>query len=92
MLVVLRFWWAGLRRGCYRTNSHIEIPFQAFGPILRDMVELKDVAHGVFKSFCFALIIGVVSCHQGLATSAGRAALALGHEGRRQFHRPDRDF
>ena len=38
------------------TNSHIEIPFQAFWANLRDVVELKDVANGVFKSFCFALI------------------------------------
>ena len=53
------------------TNSHIEIPFQAFWANLRDVVELKDVANGVFKSFCFALIIGVVSCHQGLATIGG---------------------
>ena len=29
------------------------------------------MANGVFKSFCFALIIGVVSCHQGLATIGG---------------------
>ena len=35
------------------------------------MVELKDVANGVFKSFCFALIIGSVSCHQGLTTIGG---------------------
>ena len=53
------------------TNSHIEIPFQAFWANLRDVVEIKDVANGVFKSFCFALIIGVVSCHQGLATIGG---------------------
>jgi phospholipid/cholesterol/gamma-HCH transport system permease protein len=53
------------------TNSHIEIPFQAFWANLRDVVELRDVANGVFKSFCFALIIGVVSCHQGLATIGG---------------------
>jgi phospholipid/cholesterol/gamma-HCH transport system permease protein len=33
--------------------------------------EPKDVANGVFKSFCFALIIGVVSCHQGLTTIGG---------------------
>ena len=53
------------------SNSHIEVPFQAFWANLRDIVALKDVANGVFKSFCFALIIGVVSCHQGLATIGG---------------------
>ena len=38
---------------------------------MHDVVEVKDVANGVFKSFCFALIIGVVSCHQGLVTLGG---------------------
>jgi phospholipid/cholesterol/gamma-HCH transport system permease protein len=53
------------------TNSRIEIPFQSFWANLRDVVAVKDVVNGVFKSFCFALIIGVVSCHQGLATIGG---------------------
>jgi len=52
-------------------NNHIGIPFQSFFADLRDIVQLKDVANGVFKSFCFALIIGVVSCHQGLVTIGG---------------------
>jgi phospholipid/cholesterol/gamma-HCH transport system permease protein len=47
------------------------IPFQEFFSDLRDIVALKDVANGVFKSFCFAVIIGAVSCHQGLATIGG---------------------
>ena len=52
-------------------NNQMQIPFQAFFSNLRDIVDLKDVANGVFKSFCFALIIGAVSCHQGLATLGG---------------------
>jgi phospholipid/cholesterol/gamma-HCH transport system permease protein len=52
-------------------NSRIDIPFQAFFANLREIVEIKDVANGVFKSFCFALVIGVVSCHQGLVTRGG---------------------
>jgi phospholipid/cholesterol/gamma-HCH transport system permease protein len=52
-------------------NHQIAIPFQAFFSDLRDIVKLKDVANGVFKSFCFALIIGIVSCHQGLITIGG---------------------
>jgi len=31
----------------------------------------RDVLNGLFKSFIFALIIGVVSCHQGLITRGG---------------------
>ena len=53
------------------TNSRIGVPFQTFFDGLRDVVDLKDVANGVFKSFCFAVIIGAVSCHQGLVTIGG---------------------
>jgi phospholipid/cholesterol/gamma-HCH transport system permease protein len=52
-------------------NHQIAIPIQVFMSDLRDIVQVKDVANGVFKSFCFALIIGVVSCHQGLVTIGG---------------------
>ena len=53
------------------TNKQIAIPFQAFYSDLRNIVLIKDVANGVFKSFCFAIIIGIVSCHQGLLTIGG---------------------
>jgi phospholipid/cholesterol/gamma-HCH transport system permease protein len=58
-------------------NDRIALSFAAFFTNLREVVELNDVANGVFKSFCFALIIGVVSCHQGLVTIAGRAVSAV---------------
>src|SRR5208283_3735043 len=38
------------------SNSHIGVPFQAFFEGLRDVVDFRDVANGLFKSFCFALI------------------------------------
>jgi phospholipid/cholesterol/gamma-HCH transport system permease protein len=53
------------------TNNQIAVPFTAFFDGLRNIVDLKDVANGVFKSFCFAIIIGAVSCHQGLVTIGG---------------------
>jgi phospholipid/cholesterol/gamma-HCH transport system permease protein len=52
-------------------NSRIEMSFEGFLSGLRDIVQLKDVANGVFKSFVFAIVIGVVSCHQGLVTRGG---------------------
>jgi phospholipid/cholesterol/gamma-HCH transport system permease protein len=53
------------------TNNTIDISFQAFFVNLREIVEVKDVCNGVFKSFCFAIIVGTVSCQQGLATIGG---------------------
>lgn len=52
-------------------NEHIGISFQAFFLNLRQVVELVDVVGGLFKSFVFAVVIGVVSCHQGLSTIGG---------------------
>jgi phospholipid/cholesterol/gamma-HCH transport system permease protein len=52
-------------------NQHMEIPFRAFFSDLKNIVEVKDVGNGVFKSLCFAVIVGVVSCHQGLTTIGG---------------------
>jgi len=52
-------------------TSQIDIPIRSFFEAMKDMVDLKDVLNGVFKSFCFAWIIGVVSCHQGLVTRGG---------------------
>ena len=52
-------------------NEKIGISIQSFFSNLRTIVDLADVANGVFKSFVFALIIGVVSCTQGLQTIGG---------------------
>ena len=52
-------------------NREIGIPWATFFGSLSEVVELLDVGHGLIKSFAFALVIGVVSCHQGLATLGG---------------------
>lgn len=52
-------------------NNQIAITFQGYFGNLRDVVALKDVFNGLFKSFVFAVIIGVVCCHQGLVTIGG---------------------
>jgi phospholipid/cholesterol/gamma-HCH transport system permease protein len=72
MLVVFSIlvgWFGGAVVANY--NQQMEIPFRAFLSDLRDIVQLKDVVNGVLKSLCFAFIIGVVSCHQGLTTIGG---------------------
>jgi len=40
-----------------------------------DALVLKDVYSGLFKSGVFALIIGIVSCYQGLAVEGGAEAV-----------------
>jgi len=62
--------WMGGALVCV-ANNRIDISFAAFLSTLRNVVEVKDVANGVFKSFVFGIVIGVVSCHQGLITRGG---------------------
>lgn len=62
--------WLGGALVC-SANPRIDIAFTSFFTGLRDVVHIKDVANGVFKSFMFAWIIGIVSCHQGLVTIGG---------------------
>src|SRR5881628_1356028 len=52
-------------------NQKISITFQAFFSTLRDVVDAGDVANGLFKTLVFAVVIGTVSCHQGLVTIGG---------------------
>jgi phospholipid/cholesterol/gamma-HCH transport system permease protein len=52
-------------------NPEIALSFKSFFSNLREVVEVGDVGNGVFKSFVFALVIGTVSCHQGLQTIGG---------------------
>ena len=66
---ILVGWFGGAVVANY--NNLMGIPFKVFFADLRDVVELQDVLHGLIKSFFFSLIIGVVSCHQGLTTIGG---------------------
>jgi len=52
-------------------NDRIGISFSAFFNNLRETVDLAKILNGLFKSFVFAVVIGVVSCHQGLQTIGG---------------------
>ena len=53
------------------SNEKIALSFQAYMGNLQEVVEIGDLANGLFKSFVFAVAIGVVSCHQGLQTIGG---------------------
>src|SRR5262245_56334589 len=46
--------WLGGALVCV-ANNRIDISFEAFREGLRNVVEIKDVANGIFKSFIFAL-------------------------------------
>jgi phospholipid/cholesterol/gamma-HCH transport system permease protein len=54
-----------------KINHDVAISFSTFFGNLREMVHAKDVCNGLIKSLVFAMVIGVVSCHQGLQTIGG---------------------
>ena len=52
-------------------NHKVAITFQTFFSNLKQVVDVWDVCNGLIKSLVFAVVIGVVSCHQGLTTIGG---------------------
>jgi phospholipid/cholesterol/gamma-HCH transport system permease protein len=52
-------------------NERIALSFHTFFNNLQAVVEMGDVLNGLVKSFVFAVVIGTVSCHQGLQTIGG---------------------
>jgi phospholipid/cholesterol/gamma-HCH transport system permease protein len=52
-------------------NHDIAVPYASFFASLREMVEVRDILHGLLKSFVFAIAIGTVCCHHGLQTRGG---------------------
>src|SRR3989441_7675296 len=57
-------WMGGALVAVY--NNQIGISFQAYFSNLRDLVDLGKGVNGLFKSFIFAVVIGVGLLHQGL--------------------------
>jgi phospholipid/cholesterol/gamma-HCH transport system permease protein len=66
---VLVGWIGGALVSVY--NYQIATTFAGYFNSLRYGVELHDVVNGLIKSLSFAVVIGVVSCHQGLQTIGG---------------------
>ena len=52
-------------------NHDIAVPYASFFASLREMVRVRDILHGLLKSFVFAIAIGTVCCHHGLQTRGG---------------------
>jgi phospholipid/cholesterol/gamma-HCH transport system permease protein len=69
VFAVLVGWVGGALVSVY--NQQIAISFLGYFDSLRESVDGMDVCNGLFKSLCFAVVIGAVSCHQGLVTIGG---------------------
>lgn len=52
-------------------NGQIALGFHTYFGNLKAVVDLSDIGNGLIKSVIFAVVIGLVSCHQGLVTRGG---------------------
>ncbi len=62
--------WMGGAMVCI-SNPQISITYSGYLNSLKAMVQVGDVANGLIKAVVFAIVIGTVSCHQGLTTLGG---------------------
>ncbi len=69
VFAVLVGWIGGALASVY--NYQIAATFAGYFNSLRDGVDLLDVVNGLIKSLVFAMVIGIVSCHQGMQTMGG---------------------
>jgi len=69
MFSVLVGWLGGALVATF--NREIGVSMESFFNNLRNVVDVRDVVNGLIKSFVFAVVIGIVSCHQGLHTIGG---------------------
>ena len=52
-------------------NQQIGISSATYFGDLQGYVEFTDLANGLFKGLVFAIVIGIISCHQGFQTIGG---------------------
>jgi len=53
------------------SNNDIGVSLQTYFTNLKAFVDPADIVNGLIKSFVFAVVVGTVSCHQGLRTIGG---------------------
>jgi phospholipid/cholesterol/gamma-HCH transport system permease protein len=69
VFAILIGWVGGALVSVY--NYQVALSFQGFFNSLQDGVTIGHVLNGLTKSVVFAVVIGTVSCHQGLQTIGG---------------------
>ena len=69
LFAILIGWFGGALVAVF--NKEINLTFVSFFATLRDIVDVGDILNGLTKTFVFAVVIGTVSCHQGLVTIGG---------------------
>jgi phospholipid/cholesterol/gamma-HCH transport system permease protein len=61
----------GILGGAVVAKYQVGSSFHIFFRNAADLLEVKDVLFGIFKSLVFGIIVTVVACDQGLSTTGG---------------------
>ena len=61
----------GIAGGCLVSASQLSIPSTQYFDDIMTALKFKDVLHGYVKSYFFAFMIAMVSCHKGMKTTGG---------------------
>ena len=52
-------------------NTDVAVPWSSFFSSLRDTLLPRHILNGLIKALIYAMVIGVVACHHGMATVGG---------------------
>lgn len=66
---------SALAGGFLVSLNTLHISFQYFALSVQENLLVRDILSGTFKSLCFGVIIGVISCYKGLAVRGGAAGV-----------------
>ncbi|MBO4555455.1 MAG: ABC transporter permease [Elusimicrobiales bacterium] len=61
----------GITGGCLVGASQLSIPSTQYIDDILSTLNFKDVLHGYVKTYFFAFMIAMVSCHKGMKTTGG---------------------
>lgn len=61
----------GLLGGAAVGTTQLNVDWRLYFQVALHWAELKDLWVGLFKAFCFGIVISGVACHFGLATTGG---------------------
>lgn len=61
----------GIAGGCLVGSSQLSIPAAIYFDDVLTYLSFKDVMHGYVKTYFFAFMIAMVSCHKGMNTKGG---------------------
>jgi phospholipid/cholesterol/gamma-HCH transport system permease protein len=71
----------GVCGGGFVANTQLDVGWTAFYRNAINSLEIKEIYVGLFKALIFGIIVGTISCYQGLATTNG--AIGVGRATRK---------